>query len=224
MQTGDTVFGDVWDRPEITRLIMRNMPVSREGALALQKFRGTDRQHAVVGASMFREDVWMKHKEGLHFVRLMALEELQQGFPMSWMKVRGALGNYKKCEHVIMQIMISLRGTESIHNGENRDYFHHQDTTLNVRIVCDILAEYPLNSLIQEMGCVFLRGVYEYGIRENRFDGSYACAPCIRLAVYALRAPNRTVSSVHAGMTLMLTLHKVDKNALQEFIQATHSP
>jgi len=132
--------------------------------------------------------------------------------------VRGAIDQYKKCEDVITKIMLFLRSEDF------EDYFNHRDTALNVQIVCDILAEYPLNSLIQEMGCVFLRGVYEYGIQENRFDGSYACAQSIRLAVHALRAPNRTVQSVHAGMQLLLTLHKVDKTAIPQFILAGYSP
>jgi len=224
MQTNDGVFGEVWRMPEITNLIMRNVPVSREGAVALQNFRGTNRQHAVAGASMFREDVWIKHQEGMQFVKRMELYDVENLFPLSWWLVRGALDNYKKCEYVIMQIMLSLRGTESIQNGQNVDYFHHQDTTLNIRIVCDILAEYPLNSLIQEMACVFLRGIYEYGIQCERFHESYTCAQCIHLAVYVLRAPNRTIWSVHNGMQLLLTLQKVDKNALQQFINAVRSP
>jgi len=220
MQNDDNVFDTLWGKQEITKLILQKMPVTAEGAVAVQNFRCTSHPHALAGALTFRSDVWTKHKEGVHFVRLMALER-QRGQRKSWKQVRTALDNYKKCEDVVADIVRSLRDMGSMDSEYAIEYFHHQDTTQNVRIVGDLLQEYPRNCLIQEMGCAILRGLHEYGVRQDRFDTDYACGQCIRLAVDALVVPDRTVLSVCAGMQLLLTLHKINEHALQGFVVET---
>jgi len=220
MQNNDNAFDMLWEKKELTMLMLQRMPVTAEGAVAMQNFRCTSRPHAVAGALTFRVDAWTKHKEGMHFVRLIALER-QQGVRRSWQQVRTELDNYKKYEDVIAGIVLLLRDMGSTDSEYVMDYFHHQDTTQDVRIVGDLLQAYPRNCLIQEIGCAILGGLYEYGIQQDRFDPDHACEHCIRLAVDALVVPDRTVLSVCAGMHLLLTLHKINEHALQGFVVET---
>ena len=217
MQDNDNAFETLPAQKELINLILQNIPITAQGAVAVQNFRCTDHSHAVAGALTFGSDMWTRHKEGMHFVKLMALGK-KPDQRMSWNYVRAALHKYKKCKDVISQIMRTIRVLDFIDDNDVYFYFRHEDTTLNVQIVDVLLHEYPHDCLIQEMGCVILCGLYDYGIEEGRFDQAYSCESSIRLAVEALLVPYRTVELVSAALKLLVSLHKINQNALQGFV------
>ena len=189
MQQGHTPTDAVFNSPDITPLLIFQIPVSHRGHNTFMKLACTNKSLQTIIDLRLSQADWVLYTQGCivaNNITTMEIDFEQQ--VCDWLQFFQDLEKFSSVEDVVQDMMDNLwkRFPEAMRLDEGvelRADFVDMATSRNIQCLMRVMEKYTSNVLIKSIGCAMLLKMYEY---HDNLDDMYDHENMVKHARWAI--------------------------------------
>jgi len=212
MQQGDTPRNAVFNSPDISLLLVFQIPVSHRGHNTLMKLACTKQSLQTIIDFRLSQADWVLYTQGCivaNNITTMEIDFEQQVW--DWAQFFQDLEKFSSVEDVVHDMMENLwkRFPETMRLDEGvllRDDFIDMATSRNIQCLMRVMEKCPSNVLVKSIGCAMLLKMYEY---HDDFDDLYDDENVMKHARWAIDSasvPSQSYELFSTNLRLLIII------------------